>query len=608
MANSSIAINEPGTVTKRADTEQLTVAAVVVERERVQIAGDVAAAIASVLNANPAGSEYSLLVRTLQGFAAGTPMFTDPIDRALRDMGKIDIAGFDVALPSGTNFIGRVRLTDGTNDVTTLFDVDSGVGVQNVQGVVLRKSASGGSVELGTATDPVRTDPTGTTAQPVTDNAGSLTIDAPVATPVAVRISDGAAFYDAAKTGQLPTVLVGGRLDVNVGAALPAGTANIGKVDARVRNAADAAYIEPSTLGEQQTQTTALQLIDNLPHGMNAAFSNAAPVAGQLDDTATTVATEDNIAPARITAQRAFHINLRNVAGAEVGIAGAPVRVDPTGTTAQPVTDNAGTLTVDAPVATPVAVRISDGAAFIVPATDRTTAAAPFSIRLSDGAAFYDATKTGQLPAALVAGRLDINIGAVGAVTFDVSDRAARLVGQVEGRAAHNVALAGNPNRVGGRASAGQLAAVTDGVTVDLVADRHGNLRVRAGVEAPATVVGTNVNFPAVNTRASVTKAAGAAGIRHICTGLTVVLAAGATTPAAVQLDVRLRDGIADTGTILWQTVIALPATAGVMNGVSRSGLWIPGTAATAMTLEFSAAGGANTFESVSFETVDITE
>lgn len=560
MANSSIAINEPGTVTKRADTEQLTVAAVVVERERVQIAGATDVQIVGVLNANPAGTEYALLVRTLQGFAAATPMFTDPIDRALRDMGKIDIAGFDVALPTGTNRIGLVRLTDGTNDVTTLFDVDSGVGFQYVQGVVLRKSASGGSVELGTSADPMRIDPTGATAQPVTDNAGSLTVDAPVATPVAVRISDGAAF------------------------------------------------ISPATLGEQQTQTTALQLIDNLSHAMNAAFNNAAPAAGQLDDTATTAATEDNIAPVRITAQRGFHVNLRNVAGTEIGTSGAPVRIDPTGITAQPVTDNAGTLTVDAPVATPVAVRISDGAAFIVPATDRTTAAAPFSTRLSDGAAFYDAAKTGQLPTVLVGGRLDINIGAVGAVTFDVSDRAARLVGQVEGRAAHNAALAGNPNRLGGRAQATQIVAVTDGVTADLIVDRHGRLHTRAGHQAPAASLFADVNFPAVNTRASVTRVAGAAGVRHILTGLTVVLAAGATTPTAVQLDVRVRDGILDTGTILWQAVIALPATAGVMNGITRAGLWIPGTAATAMTIEFSAAGGANTFESVSMEITDITE
>lgn len=121
-----------------------------------------------------------------------------------------------------------------------------------------------------------------------------------------------------------------------------------------------------STLAEQQTQTTALQLIDNLPHGMNAAFNNAVPAAGQLDDVGTTAATENNIAPVRITAQRALHTNLRDNAGTELATAGAPLRTDPTGTTAQPVTDNAGSLTVD----------------------------------------------SAQLPAALVGGRLDENVGA----------------------------------------------------------------------------------------------------------------------------------------------------------------------------------------------------
>jgi hypothetical protein len=45
-------------------------------------------------------------------------------------------------------------------------------------------------------------------------------------------------------------------------------------------------------------------------------------------------------------------------------------------------------------------------------ATDRTTAAAPASVELSDGAAFYTGAKTGQLPAALVSTRLDVNLGA----------------------------------------------------------------------------------------------------------------------------------------------------------------------------------------------------
>lgn len=45
------------------------------------------------------------------------------------------------------------------------------------------------SVEVGTATDPLRIDPTGATAQPVTDNGGSLTVDGTVSITGTVPIS-----------------------------------------------------------------------------------------------------------------------------------------------------------------------------------------------------------------------------------------------------------------------------------------------------------------------------------------------------------------------------------------------------------------------------------
>jgi hypothetical protein len=35
-----------------------------------------------------------------------TPLQADVTDRAARDNGKVDIASFDVALPSGTNLLG----------------------------------------------------------------------------------------------------------------------------------------------------------------------------------------------------------------------------------------------------------------------------------------------------------------------------------------------------------------------------------------------------------------------------------------------------------------------------------------------------------------------
>lgn len=112
--------------------------------------------------------------------------------------------------------------------------------------------------EVGTATDPVRVDPTGTTTQPISAVA-------------------------------LP---------------LPAGAA---------------------TSANQSTEITSLQLIDDIPHAQNAALSKGVPMMGQLDDVATTAATENNVAVPRITPQRAVHANIRDQAGAEFGTSGNPI-------------------------------------------------------------------------------------------------------------------------------------------------------------------------------------------------------------------------------------------------------------------------------------------
>jgi hypothetical protein len=100
---------------------------------------------------------------------------------------------------------------------------------------------------------------------------------------------------------------------------------------------------------------------DDTAHTLNEALKKAAAIGGQLDDAATTAATEDNVAPARITPQRALHMNLRNASGTEVGTAAVPVRVDPTGTTTQPVS---GTVGVSGVVDTelPAAAALADAA------------------------------------------------------------------------------------------------------------------------------------------------------------------------------------------------------------------------------------------------------
>ena len=143
---------------------------------------------------------------------------------------------------------------------------------------------------------------------------------------------------------------------------------------------------------------------------------------------------------------------LHNTSGTEVATATAPLRVDPTGTTAQPVTDNGGSLTVDGSVSVsnfPAVQPVSDNGGSITvdgPLTDAQLRAAV--VPVSDGGgsltvdgAFFQATQPvsaaslplptgaatsalqttgntslsnidGKLPAALVGGRLDENIGA----------------------------------------------------------------------------------------------------------------------------------------------------------------------------------------------------
>lgn len=105
----------------------------------------------------------------------------------------------------------------------------------------------------------------------------------------------------------------------------------------------------------------------------------------------------------------------------------------------------------------------------------------------------------------------------------------------------------------------------------------------------------TLTNAPAANTAATATRAAGAAGVRHVLRSINATLTAIA---AAGPLTVVVRDGLTGAGAILWQD--RLTAAAGTSDRVSLSGLNIVGSPATAMTVEFTAAPGATNFETLS--------
>src|SRR5262245_30970564 len=103
---------------------------------------------------------------------------------------------------------------------------------------------------------------------------------------------------------------------------------------------------------------------------------------------------------------------------------------------------------------------------------------------------------------------------------------------------------------------------------------------------------------PAANVLASAARAAGGAGVRHVLRSLSA--SAGAVgAPAATVLNVVVRDGASGAGAILWQRMVPVTAVAGAVGAFDVVGLNIVGSANTAMTVEFAAAGGAGVFETV---------
>jgi len=103
-------------------------------------------------------------------------------------------------------------------------------------------------------------------------------------------------------------------------------------------------------------------------------------------------------------------------------------------------------------------------------------------------------------------------------------------------------------------------------------------------------------NSPAAATQATISQAAGAAGVRNVATKVSFAISTVGT--AQTVLSINLRDGATGAGTVLWTKQFILPVNTTFSENVDLPD--IQGSAATAMTLEFSAAGVAASVQSVS--------
>lgn len=137
-----------------------------------------------------------------------------------------------------------------------------------------------------------------------------------------------------------------------------------------------------------------------------------------------------------------------------------------------------------------------------------------------------------------------------------------------------------------------QLPPNSTGTVLDTVARISGK---EMGVAIPPLMISIN-HTPVAATQATISAPAGAAGVRNVAYAISAHLIT-AGTAETTKINLNLRDGATGAGTILMSWSLLL--TTNTFWKVDLVGLHIPGTAATAMTLEFSAAGDAATLESV---------
>ncbi len=128
--------------------------------------------------------------------SSANPLPVDVSDSATRDLGKVDIAAFDVALPAGTNAIGKLAANTGVDigdvDVTSIVpgsgatnlgkaeDAAHTTGDIGVMALAVRRAADTPTSGLDGDYEPLKTDANGHLKVEIFDGGDSHTIDGTV--------------------------------------------------------------------------------------------------------------------------------------------------------------------------------------------------------------------------------------------------------------------------------------------------------------------------------------------------------------------------------------------------------------------------------------------
>lgn len=436
---------------------------------------------------------------------------------------------------------GTVTVNAGTGtftvDQANLADIDydtgAGTATQAVIGIAL--PAAGGPVAGGTATNPIRMDPTGTTTQPVSDAGGSLTID-----NAALSVVGGGAEATALRvtlandsTGVLAVDDNGGSLTIdNAALAVTGGGAETGALRVTIANDSTGVLSVDDGGGTLTVDGTVAvsSIATSVTPGTAAANLGKAvdAVAGGADTGIAVLAVRDD-ALATLTPADADYTQLRtNDRGALWVKADGVVSID----------DNAGSLTVDGTVTVSsisTSVTPGTGAADLGKAVDAAaggtdTGVATLAVRddtlatLTPVDGDYTNLRTNSRGAQWVVHD--------GTMTVSGTVTAANVAGDV----AHDAADSGAPVKVGAVGRTTHPAAVADGDRVNLYADTLGRLVTCPW--APLELIGDNRVVLSSTTETQLV-ATGGAGIKRHLMGLII------SNESGTEVRVDIADGAA---------------------------------------------------------------
>jgi hypothetical protein len=389
-------------------------------------------------------------------------------------------SSFGAAVPGTGTAAG---FSDGTNmQLAHVWDADSGVGTQWVQGVLLKTPASGGAVDIGVSGQPLRTDPTGTTTQPI---SGSVTVT-----------QGTAANLNATVTGTV-TANQGGTWNItNI-----SGTVSLPTGAATSANQPTAAALGSTTSG--QTGTLSLGAVTTAAPTYVTAQTNALSLttAGALrvDNSGVTQPVSGTV-----TANQGGTWNINNISGTVSLPTGAstaanqPTNVAIASTTAGQTGHLAmGSVTTAAPTYT---TGQSDPLSLTTAGALRVDGS---SVTQPVSGTFWQATQPVSIAAT-------VNVSA--AQSGNWTSRVVGNAGAIMDFAGQNVAAPANSLLVGGEFNTTPTT-ITSGNASPLQLDSAGNLlvNIKAGAGSGGTASTFGAAFPATGTAIGVMNSAGTA-------------------------------------------------------------------------------------------------